>query len=46
MTTEQDKIRKHINVFIADENIRYTGGLMSPVTAGAEISIIPAMSGG
>jgi len=46
MATEQGDVREHINVFIGDENIRYTGGLMSPVKAGAEISIIPAVSGG
>ena len=46
MATEQGEIREHINVFIGDEHIRYSGGLMSPVAAGAEISIIPAVSGG
>ena len=46
MATEQGQIREHINVFIGDEDIRYTGGLMSPVAEGSEISIIPAVSGG
>jgi sulfur-carrier protein len=46
MATEQGEIREHINVFIGDENVRYTGGLMSPVPAGSEISILPAVSGG
>ena len=46
IATEQGQIREHINVFIGDEDIRYTGGLMSPVSPGAEISIIPAVSGG
>ena len=46
MATVQGQIREHINVFIGDEDIRYTGGLMSPVAEGAEISIIPAVSGG
>ncbi len=44
--TEQGQIREHINVFIGDEDVRYTGGLMSPVSPGAEISIVPAVSGG
>jgi molybdopterin converting factor small subunit len=39
-------LREHINIFIGDENIRYTGGLMSSVHADAEISIVPAISGG
>ncbi len=46
ITTEQGQVREHINIFIGDENIRYTGGLASPVPAGAEISIVPAVSGG
>ena len=46
ITTEQGQLRQHINVFIGDENIRYTGGLASPISAGSEISIVPAVSGG
>jgi MoaD family protein len=46
ITTEQGQVREHINIFIGDEDIRYTGGLMSPVSAGDEISIVPAISGG
>ncbi len=46
MATEQGEIREHINVFIGDENMRYTGGLASPISAGSEISIVPAVSGG
>lgn len=44
--TEQGQLREHINIFIGDENVRYTGGLASAVPAGAEISILPAVSGG
>ena len=46
MANEQGQIRQHINIFIGDEDMRYTGGLMSPVPAEAQISIIPAVSGG
>jgi sulfur-carrier protein len=46
IATEQGQVREYINIFIGDENIRYTGGLASPITAGAEISIVPAVSGG
>ena len=46
ITTEQGQVREHINIFIGDENMRYTGGLASPVSAGCEISIVPAVSGG
>lgn len=46
IATEQGHVREHINIFIGQENIRYTGGLASSVTAGSEISIVPAVSGG
>ena len=46
ITTEQGEVRQHINIFIGEENVRYTGGLASPVPPGSEISIVPAVSGG
>lgn len=46
VVTEQAQIREHINVFVGNENVRYTGGLQTPISDGAEISIIPAISGG
>jgi molybdopterin converting factor small subunit len=38
--------KSHINVFVGTENVRYTGGLQTPIPDSAEISIIPAISGG
>ena len=46
LVTEQGQVRQHINIFIGDENVRYTGGLASPISCGSEISIVPAVSGG
>jgi molybdopterin synthase sulfur carrier subunit len=46
IANEQGHVREHINIFIGDENIRYTGGLASRISAGCEISIVPAVSGG
>jgi len=46
MANEQGQIRQHINIFIGKEEIRYTGGIMSTLSSGAEISIVPAVSGG
>jgi sulfur-carrier protein len=46
VATEQGQVREHINIFIGDENVRYTGGLASPISEGSEISIVPAVSGG
>jgi len=44
--TEQEQVRVHINIFIGNENSRYTGGLATPVTVDSVVSIIPAVSGG
>jgi molybdopterin synthase sulfur carrier subunit len=46
MATEQGQIREHINLFVGDDNVRYTGALATPVPDGADISIVPAISGG
>jgi sulfur-carrier protein len=44
--TERGEIRQHINVFVDGESIRYSGGFATPVREGAEIVILPALSGG
>lgn len=46
VVTEQGQIREHINVFVGNEDVRYTGGLTTPIPPGVEISIVPALSGG
>jgi molybdopterin synthase sulfur carrier subunit len=44
--TEADETRRHVNIFVANENVRYTGGLATTIPAGADVSIVPAISGG
>ncbi|MBI1799102.1 MAG: MoaD family protein [Candidatus Eisenbacteria bacterium] len=44
--TETGEVRLHVNVFVGGESIRWTGGLDTPLPSGAEISIVPAVSGG
>lgn len=44
--TEQGAIRPHVNVFVGPESVRFSGGLTTPVADGAEVSILPAVSGG
>jgi molybdopterin converting factor small subunit len=46
VATEQGEIREHINIFIGDDDVRFKGGLASRISAGSEISIVPAISGG
>ncbi|WP_030175188.1 MoaD/ThiS family protein [Spirillospora albida] len=40
------KIRRFVNVYVGDEDVRFTEGLDTPTPAGAQISIIPAVAGG
>lgn len=44
--TEQGDLRPHVNVFVGTESSRWHGGLTAPVPDGAEIAILPAVSGG
>ena len=46
VASEEGLIREHINLFVGNEDIRYTGGLATSVPEGAVISILPAISGG
>jgi molybdopterin converting factor small subunit len=46
MVTELGELRPHINIFVDGESIRYSGGFETPVRDGAEIFILPALSGG
>jgi sulfur-carrier protein len=43
---ERGELRRHVNVFVGDEEVRAVGGLDAPVADGAELSIFPAVSGG
>jgi molybdopterin synthase sulfur carrier subunit len=39
-------LRRFVNVFVADDDIRFLEGLDTPVPEGSEVSIIPAVAGG
>ena len=43
---EQGRLRAHVNVFIGDANARDLDGLATVVPPQAEVSILPAVSGG
>jgi molybdopterin converting factor small subunit len=40
------KLRRFVNVFLADEDVRFLQGLDTPVPDGQTLSIIPAVAGG
>ena len=39
-------LHKFVNVFVADDDVRYMDGLNTKVPAGSTVSIIPAVAGG
>ena len=43
---EGGRIRRFVNVYVNDEDIRYLENLDTPVKDGDEVSIIPAVAGG
>lgn len=43
---ERGNIRRHVNVFVNGENIRFLEGLATPVEGNATITVIAAVSGG
>lgn len=43
---ESGDIRRFVNVFVGQEDIRFLGGLDTPIEEGTEVSIIPAIAGG
>jgi molybdopterin converting factor small subunit len=43
---ESGKVRRFVNVFVADEDIRFAQGLDTPVADGTTVSIVPAVAGG
>ena len=40
------ELRRFVNVYVNNEDIRYLDDLASPVAAADEVSIIPAVAGG
>ena len=43
---ENGSLRRFINVYINDEDVRFLGGLEAPVKAGDSVTILPAVAGG
>jgi len=43
---ETGGLRRFVNVFVADEDVRFSDGLGTPVEPGQTVSIIPAVAGG
>ena len=43
---DNGKVRRFVNVYVGDEDVRFEKGLQTEVKAGQQVSIIPAVAGG
>ena len=43
---DEGKLRRFVNVYVGEEDVRFAGGLQTPTPDGATVSIIPAVAGG
>ena len=43
---DDGRIRRFVNVYVDDDDVRFASGLETPTPAGASVSIIPAVAGG
>jgi molybdopterin converting factor small subunit len=43
---EQGSLRRFVNVYVGNDDVRFLDGLSTPVADGAQISVIPAVAGG
>ncbi len=43
---DDDGLRRFVNVYVGGEDIRFLEGLETPVSDGAEVTILPAVAGG
>lgn len=40
------KLHRFVNVYVDDEDVRFSGGLATEVSDGASVTILPAVAGG
>jgi len=43
---DEGNLRRFVNVFVSDDDVRFLDGLDTPVSDGDTLSIIPAVAGG
>ena len=43
---ETGQVRRFVNVYVDGDDVRYQGGLGTPVRDGAEVQVLPSVAGG
>lgn len=43
---DDGELRRFVNVFVSDDDVRFMDGLATPIPDGETVSIVPAVAGG
>ena len=43
---DKGAVRRHVNIYVGEEDIRFLDGLKTELKGGEQISIVPAIAGG
>ena len=43
---EDGSLRRFVNIYINDEDVRFLGGIDAPLTDGDNVTVLPAVAGG
>jgi molybdopterin converting factor small subunit len=46
LLNEDGSLHRFLNVYVNDDDVRYLGGLETPVADGDDITLLPAVAGG
>ncbi|MBA2529221.1 MAG: MoaD family protein [Euzebyales bacterium] len=46
LVAEDGSLHRFVNVYVNDEDVRYLGGVETPLSDGDEVSVLPAVAGG
>ncbi|HEY4570964.1 MAG TPA: MoaD/ThiS family protein [Kribbella sp.] len=46
LTDEQGAVRRHVNIYLGNDNIRDLAGLSTPLADGDELLVLPSVAGG
>lgn len=43
---DNGKLHKFVNIYVNDEDVRFSGGMETPIADGDSVTILPAVAGG
>ncbi len=46
LVTDQGALHRFVNVYVNDEDVRFLGGLETPLKDGDSVTVLPAVAGG